>query len=102
MTVKVHLVILFNNLVGIYGGIMAALMFSLDIVRKHIYTQDALFSQENINEIINSYLAESGPVNLVFDKVLEDLIIDSLPERDQPLDINNLKQAELSTEEWVY
>jgi hypothetical protein len=75
-------------------------MFSLDIVRKNIYTQDGLFNQDNINEIINSYMAESGPVNLIFDKVLEEEIIESLPEREQ-LDINNLKQTDLNTEEWV-
>jgi hypothetical protein len=80
---------------------MTVIMFSLDIVRKNMYPQDFLFTQENINEIVNSYMSESGPITLWFDKAsLEEAILNIVSERQDP-DINNLKSLDLSFDEWV-
>jgi hypothetical protein len=75
-------------------------MFSLDIIKKNFYSQDNLFTQEIMNEIVSLYMSESGPVTLFFDKNLEEKILNILVDKEN-VDINNLKALDLTSDEWV-
>jgi hypothetical protein len=92
--------IIFITLVGVYGGILTILMITLDFIKKNLYNQDNLFTQEHINDFINAYLAESGPITLYFNIGLEQEIAEVLVER-ETIDINALKGMDLTSDEWV-
>ena len=90
--------VLINNLVGIYGGLFGCFLITLEVMHKLYYKSDKYYTENNITDMITSFLNECSGLTLYFNKEIEDKITNSVP---NITDINNIKTAGLSSDEWV-
>ena len=101
-----------ESYIGVYGGFMGIILATFSIIRRDYYTDENLWTTENINEILQNIFTETQcTLTLQFTKETGDQILEILKknmgkkddddEGQEEIDVNNLKNiTDLDAASW--